>query len=251
MRAFLVLLIKELRSFFLSPLAWIVMALFTLINAFHFSSQVRSLTVAPSQFSLVQQMFGSIWFFMGFFFLVPLITMRLFAEERKLGTLEGLFTAPVRTVTVLLSKYFATVILYLVLLGPLFVFFIAFGRITGEEAAFHAGAFVGAGTALLLLGLFNIAIGVLASSLTQNQLIAAMVTFVLIMLHFFFGFLRGMISVPNSNYADTLDYISTIQHMNTFASGLIDSRAVIYYLSFTVLMLALTHVVLEFRKWKT
>lgn len=251
MSAFLVLLTKELRSFFLSPLAWIVMALFTLMNAFLFSSQVRSLGIAPSQFSLVQQMFGSIWFFMSFFFLFPLITMRLFAEERKLGTLEGLFTAPVRTITVLLAKYTATVILYLVLIAPIFLFFFVFTEVTGEKAAFHSGAFTGAAFALFLIGLFHIAVGIFASSLTANQLIAAMVTFVVVMLHFFFGFLRSMISVPNSNYADGLDYISMIQHMNTFATGLIDSRVIVYYLSLTVLLLFLTHAVLDFRKWKT
>lgn len=250
MRAFLILLRKELRSFFLSPLAYVLMALFVFMNGWLFASLVQAMRAAVSPRSLAANFFSSGWFWMGYFILFPLITMRLFAEERKLGTLEGLFTAPVRTLEVILGKYAATVILYIALMAPVFGFFILFERITGEGAVFHPGAFWGSALGLLLIGLFYIALGTFASAVTANQLIAAMITFVGVMLHYFLGFLHQFVSLSGSVWTSTLTYFSSIEHMNAFSDGLIDTRPIFYYLSLTILLLALTHQVLDYRKWK-
>lgn len=187
---------------------------------------------------------------MGFFILFPLITMRLFAEERKMGTIEGLLTAPVRTSEVVLAKYFATVVVYCVIVLPVFCFFPLFQVVTGQEAAFHGGALWGSALGLVLVGLFNSAIGAFASSLTANQLIAAMLTFVFAMLHFFLGFVLNFGLMSGSVWADELSYISTTEHMQALSEGLIDSRPIIYYVSFSIVLLSLTHHVLESRKWR-
>ncbi len=250
MHSFFILLQKELRSFFLSPLAWVTMALFTFLNGWLVVGIINAMRLRVSSRSLVYNLFESGWFWMGFFILFPLITMRLFAEERKMGTIEGLLTAPVRTAEVVLSKYLATVVVYLVIVAPIFLFFPAFQWITGEQAAFQPGALVGSALGLFLVGLFHIAIGTLASSVTTNQLIAAMVTFVFVMLHYFLGFMGRTGVISGSMWSDALRYFSTVEHMHLLSEGLIDSRPIIYYVSFSAVLLTLTHHVLESRKWR-
>jgi len=251
MRQFFILLRKELRSFFLSPLAYVIIALFTFLNGWLFSGIVNAMSMRVNQHSLVYNLFDSGWFWMGYFFLFPLLTMRLFAEEKKLGTLETLFTAPVHTAQVVLAKYVATCVLYVVIMLPIFGFFFLFEDITGEQAAFQSGSFYGAAAILLLLGLANIAFGCFASSLTSNQLIAAMITFVVVMLHFFLGYVLHFFgaNMP-AELLNKITYLSSIEHRKMFTEGLIDSRPIVYYLSSAILMLFLTHHVLERRRWQ-
>jgi ABC-2 type transport system permease protein len=101
MRVFLTLLTKELRAFFFSPVAYVVLALVMVINGFSFRAAIAMLERAPQPESLVTWTFNSQWFWLSYFFVFPLLTMRLFAEERTLGTWETRFTAPVRTWQVL------------------------------------------------------------------------------------------------------------------------------------------------------
>ncbi len=251
MRQFFILLRKELRSFFLSPLAYVIIALFTFLNGWLFSSIVTAMRMRVNQHSLVYNLFDSGWFWMGYFFLFPLLTMRLFAEEKKLGTLETLLTAPVRTAQVVLAKFIATTILYIVIMLPIFAFFFLFEDITGESAAFQQGAFYGAAAILLLVGIFNIAIGCFASSLTSNQLIAAMITFVVVVLHYFLGFIHYFGAKLPAELLAKVTYFSTVEHRHLFSEGLIDSRPIIYYLSSAIVMLFLTHQVLERRRWQS
>lgn len=250
MRPFTILLCKELRSFFLSPLAYVVMALFAFLNGWLFLGMVRAMQMQASPRSLVTNLFSSGWFWMGYFILFPLVTMRLFAEERKMGTIEGLLTAPVRTAEVVLAKYAAAVVVYLAILLPVFAFFPLFGAVTGEEEAFHSGAVWGSLIGLSLVGFFNVAAGTLFSALTSNTLIAAMLTFVFTMLHYFLGFLQNFGLVPGSGWSSGVTYFSTPEHMDFLSEGLVDSRPVVYYLSFSVVLVALTHHVLESRKWR-
>lgn len=250
MRPFSILFFKELRSFFLSPMAYVIMALFTFLNGWLFVSMVRAMQLQASPRSLVHNLFSSGWFWMGFLILFPLITMRLFADERKMGTIEGLLTAPVRTAEVVLAKYGAAVAVYLVLLLPVFAFFPLFRLVTGEVTAFQPGAVWGSLLGLFLIGAFHVSIGTLASALTANPLIAAMLTFVFVMLHYFLGFLQNFGMVTGSVWSKGMSYFSTTEHMNVLAEGLVDSRPLVYYVSFSVLLLSLTHHVLESRKWR-
>ena len=140
MRVFYVIFSKELRSFFSSPLAYVVIGLFGLLNAWLFVSIVTVMSMSVTPRSLVYNLFDSGWFWMGFCFLFPVLTMRLFAEEQKMGTLETLLTAPVRTIQVVMAKYFATVTVYLAALVPVFLLFLLFRGVTGQAEAFHGGA---------------------------------------------------------------------------------------------------------------
>lgn len=250
MRVFYVIFSKELRSFFSSPLAYVVIGLFGLLNAWLFVSIVTVMSMSVTPRSLVYNLFDSGWFWMGFCFLFPVLTMRLFAEEQKMGTLETLLTAPVRTIQVVMAKYFATVTVYLAALVPVFLLFLLFRGVTGQAEAFHGGALFGAAVGLILIGMANIALGVLCSAMTSNQIIAAMVCFAVIMLHYFLGFFQYFGGMPGSLMTAGLGYVSNVDHMRSFSEGLIDSRPFIYYLSFTALLLAMTHHVLEFRRWR-
>jgi ABC-2 type transport system permease protein len=250
MRIFFILLRKELKSFFYSPLAYIVMALLTLLNGVPFVLSLVVMRAGERQHSLVYLAFNSTWFWFAYLLLFPLITMRLFAEEQKLGTIETLLTAPVRTSQVVLAKFFAALIFYAFLWVPSLGNFLAFEWIAGESAAYTPGAFLGSYLILLLMGTLYIAVGCLASALTSNQIVAAFVALSLVLLHFFMGFLHLFTSRIPAAVSERVTYVSSFEHMRSFSAGLIDSRPIVYYLSFAAILLVLTQRVLDYRKWK-
>ena len=252
MRTYLILLGKELRGFFLSPVAWVVLALFMAITGLSFSGAVRDLGDKSQYQSVVEYTFfpGRFWYYYPFLF--PLITMRLFAEEQKLGTLESLLTAPVRAVQVLLAKYSAAVIFYIILWLPVLIYFAVLNWVMKGQVEFPRGALAGSYLFLLLTGLFHLALGTLASALTKNQIIAAITGFTMIALHFFIGdFLKTQAKDHPVELHSLVQHISITEHMQNFAKGLLDTRPAAYYLSFTVLLLAATHQVLEYRRLKS
>ncbi len=176
--------------------------------------------------------------------------MRLFAEEFKLGTIEPLMTAPVRDWQVVLSKFFGALIFYLILWVPPAFYFIIFQQITGQAAAHSAGAYSGSYLMLLLLGMFYLSIGCLASVLTRNQIIAAIISFCAITLLFFLGLVQFILLDVSSATRDLLGYFSAIEHMGTFSRGVIDTRPIVFYLTMTIVMLALTYQAFQSRKWR-
>src|SRR5260370_33756599 len=176
--------------------------------------------------------------------------MRLFAEEFKLGTIEPLMTAPVRDLHVLLSKFFGAVVFYLILWIPPAFYFVIFQYVARQPAAHSAGAYSGSYLMLLLLGMFYLSIGCLASVLTKNQIIAAIISFCAITLLFFLGLVQFILLDVRSSTRDLLAYFSPIEHMGTFSRGVIDTRPIVLYLSMTVVMLTLTHQAFQSRKWR-
>ena len=178
--------------------------------------------------------------------------MRLFAEEQKMGTLESLLTAPVRAVHVLLAKYFSAVIFYIILWIPNLFYLAILNWVADGRVDVPTGALTGSYIIILLSGLFHIAIGCLASALTRNQIVAAIICFTLILLHFLLGmFLLLMADNYPVQMTDFVNYFATTQHMSYFTRGLIDTRAIVYYVSFSVMLLTVTHQVLEYRRWKS
>ena len=184
MRTFFILLGKELRQFFLSPQAYVVLLLFMLINGVSFYASISALTRTTSGGSLVSWMFRTPWFYLSYFTVFPLITMRLIAEERKLGTLETMMTAPVRAAELVLSKYVAAVIFYLVLWVPSLANIYVFQFITSGAADVPRGPLIGSYSIVFLMGLLYLAMGLFASSLARNQIIAAIIGLVLVILSY-------------------------------------------------------------------
>lgn len=250
MQKFLTLLGREVRSYFYSPIAYIVLVFFLLLSGVDFFFQLSYMNGKPTPYAVQEAFFNSIFFWFAFVLIFPLITMRLFAEEFKLGTIEPLMTAPVRDWQVVLSKFFGALVFYIVLWLPTFLYFAIFKFVTGQSAANSTGAYLGSYMMLLLLGMFYLSIGCLASVLTKNQIVAAIISFCAITLHFFSGLLSFIMNEVSSTTRQLLGYFSALEQMGTLSRGEIDTRPMVLYVSMTIVMLALTHQVFQSRKWR-
>ena len=250
MRKFYTLLLREVRSYFHSPIAYIVLIFFLIISGIDFYFQVAFMNRQQVQYTVQEAFFNSVFFWFAFVLIFPLITMRLFAEEFKLGTIEPLMTAPVRDLQVVLAKFFGALVFYIALWLPTLLYFAIFQKITQQPAANSAGAYCGSYLMVLLLGMFYLSVGCLASVLTKNQIVAAIISFCAITLLFFLGLIQYILLDVSGGMRDWLGYVSAIEHMATYSRGIIDTRPVVLYLSMTGLMLALTYQAFQSRKWR-
>ena len=250
MRKFYTLLLREVRSYFYSPIAYVVLIFFLIISGIDFYFQISFMNQRQVQYTVQEAFFNSVFFWFAFVLIFPLITMRLFAEEFKLGTIEPLMTAPVRDWQVVLSKFFGALVFYLVLWIPTLLYFAIFLQVTHQPAAHSAGAYFGSYLMLLLLGMFYLSIGCFTSVLTKNQIIAAIISFCAITLLFFLGLVQFVLLDVSSAARDLLGYFSAIDHMVTFSRGVIDTRPIVFYLSMTIVMLTLTYQAFQSRKWR-
>ena len=240
---------KELRAFFLHPFGWVVLAFVATMQGLSMSTAMKQLEDKALTEDLVSIVFHSPSFWFYFLFIFPLITMRLFAEEERSGTLETLLTAPVRTWQVVLSKYLAALAFFVVLWIPAFLHFQIFSALTDIPPPFTKGSLMGGFLIVLLMGVFYTAVGTLASSLTSSQIGAGFITLGLLVIHFFLGYVT-IIWGDSMRSSDVFHYISCQEHLRYFTKGLIDTRPIIYNLSMGVILLIFTHHVVDFRRWK-
>ncbi len=250
MSKFFTLLKREIRSYFYSPIAYVVLVFFLLVSGFDFYIQLSFMNGRPVGYTVQEAFFNSVFFWFAFVLIFPLITMRLFSEEFKLGTIEPLMTAPVRDWQVVLSKFFGALFFYVVLWLPTLLYFFVFQKVTGQPAANSMGAYLGTYLMLLLLGMFYLSVGCLASVLTKNQIVAAIISFCTITLLFFLGLVSFIIQDVSSTTRQLLGYFSAIEQMGTLSRGEIDTRPMVLYISMTVVMLTLTHQAFQSRKWR-
>jgi ABC-2 type transport system permease protein len=250
MRKFSTLLAREIRSYFYSPIAYIVLVFFLLVSGVDFYFQISFMNQRAVPYSVQEAFFNSVFFWFAFVLVFPLITMRLFSEEFKLGTIEPLMTAPVRDWQVVLSKYCGALFFYIVLWLPTLLYFVIFQAITHQPAAGSTGAYLGAYLMLLLLGMFYLSIGCFASVLTKNQIVAAVISFAVITLLFFLGLVSFILLDVTSETRQLLGYFSAIEQMGTLSRGVIDTRPIVLYLSLTIVMLSLTYQAFQSRKWR-
>jgi ABC-2 type transport system permease protein len=228
----------------------VVLFYFLFLSGFNFYSQISLMNGYPTEITVVEAFFMPALFWFPFILSFPLITMRIYSEEFRMGTFETLTTAPVKDWQVVLAKFTGVLIFYCILWAPTLGSFAVFEYITGKLAANAAGAFWGTYLLLLLMGGFYISIGCLASALTKDQINAATISFTTITLLLFLGFLPDIMNITAPAIRDLFSYISAIQHMQDFSKGLIDSRPIVWYLSMTVLISYLTLQVFQYRKWK-
>jgi gliding motility-associated transport system permease protein len=250
MRKFYTLLLREVRGYFQLPIAYIVLVFFLLVSGVDFYFQISFMNQRAVGYSVQEAFFNSVFFWFAFVLIFPLITMRLFAEEFKLGTIEPLMTAPVRDWQVVLSKFFGALVFYIILWIPTLLYFGVFQKITHEPAANSAGAYWGSYLMLLLLGMFYLSVGCLASVLTKNQIIAAVISFCAITLLFFLGLIQFILLDVSGGTRDLLGYFSAIEQMGTLSRGVIDTRPIVLYLSLTMVTLTLTYQAFQSRKWR-
>ena len=226
---------RELRSYFNSPVAYVVMVVFLVIIGWFFSSNMFLMNVASMRivFEIVPLIF---------LFFVPAITMRLLAEEKKSGTLELLTTKPVRDVEIVLGKFFAAWTLLAAALAPTLLYFITLLSLGQIDIGPVVSGYLG----LLLMGAVYIAIGIFASSITENQIVAFIVSFLIVLALFLMD--KVLMYVPEA-FASTLEFLAIDYHFSNIACGVIDTRNIIYFGSLLGFSLLLATVSLERRKW--
>jgi len=247
MRNLLALTQRELKAFWYSPVAYVVGAFFLLLQGFVFWLLVAVLNdprMDPA-WTMSQIFFNGFWFWFSVLTIAPFLTMRTFSEEKRTGSVELLLTAPVTDAQVVLAKFLGAWIAYILLWSSTIVFFLVLRRFTPFDWAPVATGYVGT----WLLGSVLIALGGLASSLTRNQVIAAVLSFVLVLLLFSISILDVFIRDPESS--KLIRYLSLIEHLQDFAKGVIDTRPVIFYLSLTAIFLFLTGRVIGSPRWRS
>ncbi|MEK7386249.1 MAG: ABC transporter permease subunit [candidate division NC10 bacterium] len=246
---------KEMRLYFTSPVAYVVLTIFLVIAGWFFYNIFAFFTLASMQSamnpamardlnvtdSVMRPLVSNISVIL--LLLMPLVTMRLFAEERRSGTIELLLTYPVRDGAVLVGKYLAALALYALMLALTLLYpgiIVYFARL---EWGPLATAYVG----LLLMGGTFIAVGIFASSLTENQIVASITTFGILLIMWIIGWSADYVG---GVWGKVLQHLSIAEHNDNFAKGVLDTKDVVYYLNFIALALFLTLRSLEARRWK-
>lgn len=256
MKNVLTIMNRELRAYFASPLAYVVMACFLGIVGLFFVTYV----IIYSQWSMqaamnpmaagsggleeivIRNLYGT--FAVIMIFLAPILSMRLLAEEQRLRTAELLLTAPVTTGQLVLGKYlavlaFAAFMLLLTLQYPAYLMFMGGTPELGPLAAIYLGALLMTGSVL--------AIGIFTSSLTSNQIVAAVLAFVISL---FFWLIGSFGQVGAGEYSEFLGSLSIVTHYEDFMKGIVDTRSVVYYVTFIAFGLFLTQRVVDSGRWR-
>jgi ABC-2 type transport system permease protein len=247
---------KELHSYFVSPIAYIILTMFAVVFSFMFWNGLGQFVVAGMEMQMRGQSFPmninemlinpllhnvSV---IGGLFLIPLITMRLFAEEKRTGTIELLATSPVRDLEIILGKWFAAVLLYscvLLLTALNFAFLFKYGNPDWKPLAIgYLGLLLQAGAIL--------AIGTFISTLTKNQIIAGAVTFGVCILLYVFDWVSAYESAA---WARVLSYMSISTHFDSFVRGVIDSKDAVFYATVIFLGLFFTARSMESLRWRS
>jgi ABC-2 type transport system permease protein len=246
---------KEIRSYFSSPIAYVVIFGFLLLVGYFFYSLVwwfnaQAMQMAQNpyyaqQVNINEMVFSPLFHNMSIILILvaPLLTMRLLAEEKKNGTDELLYTSPLSVGQIVLGKYFAALVMLAAMLGLtalLSIFAFAFGN---PEVAPWLTGYLG----LFLMGATFIAIGLFFSSLTENQIVAAFLTFVTLLL---FLVLNWVTSSGSGTWQSVLGYLSFSQHFEDMTRGILDTKDLVYYLSFSGFGLFLAHSVIQSRRWR-
>ncbi|MDR2462793.1 MAG: ABC transporter permease [Verrucomicrobiales bacterium] len=242
---------REIGAFFMSPVSHVIFALFNLVMGFSFWFCAAYMGQGVRNITVMQVFFMIFYFWFCLIIMIPIFTMRLFAEEYKSGTIELLMSAPVLEWDVILSKFFACAVFYAGLWFPTLFYLSAYQTLTAHQVPVEWGALAMSYLLVLLIGLFYIAVGLFTSSLTKNQVLASFASFVIIALLFFAGFLGFTLMGSGPGAVKLVDYVATLRHMQLFAGGVFDSRPVVFYLSGTGLFLFLTYIVISLRKLRS
>lgn len=241
---------REVSRSLRQPLAYVVLFFFLLLTGINFQAGVTAMNIEPGTTSAVEAFFNSLLFWFPFLLVFPLLTMRLFSEEYRLGTIETLMTAPVGDAEVVLAKFLGAFVFYAILWLPILAYFGVFWWVTGQPAAETFGSLAGAYLMLALAGGFYLSLGCLASALTDNQIVAGIAAFALICIMFFLGLLWFFFPGTSPLMQSLAYYVSTIQHMADFSRGVYDTRPFFLYPSFTIFVLFLTYHTLQYRRWR-
>ena len=241
----LAILRRELISYFSSPLAYIVMTGFLLLQGMIFYLVLAFLNNPDAQTMAPMQAFfgGTIFFWLFLLFVVPVITMRLIAEERRSGCLEVLLTSPVTEAQVIAGKFVAALVFYAALWLPTGLYVVILRRHTDIDLGPVLAGYLG----VFLIGFLFLGVGTFALTLTSNHLIAAILAFVGLVTLFSVPLVEQLL-LSDSLIKATLGHMDLWSHMEDYAMGIVDTRHVVYELSVGVLFLFLATRSLELKK---
>lgn len=227
---------KELHSYFSSPIAYIIIiSMLSLFNIFFF------LIIDQNREVSLREIFQLMEFMLVFF--IPLLTMKLFSEEKSNGTMEFLLTAPLTHTMIVLGKYLSMLLFYSLLIALTATYYLIVQYFGSPDTASILSGYVG----IWLEGAFFIAVGLLVSSWTPNQIIAAMVSYLILFLLYFSASFTKFFT---GSAAEFFTQLSTRTHLENFAVGMITPSDFVYYLTGTVLCLVLTRLSIDNRLWQ-
>jgi ABC-2 type transport system permease protein len=229
------ILFREIKSFFGSPIGYLVIAIFLLLNGLF-------LWVFDGEFNILNSGFADLnpfftiapWILL---FLIPAVTMRSFSDEKKQGTIELLLTKPLTIWQIVGGKFFGAMLLIVIALLPTFLYVYIVSDLAFPSGNIDMGSIIGSYFGLLFLISSYTAIGIYTSTLSENQIVAFIIAVFLCFL-FYFGF-EGISSIFSEN-AQLISFFGMDYHFKSISRGVIDTRDVIYFLSFTFLFLSLT-----------
>ncbi len=246
---------RELKAYFVSPIAYVVLAIFLIITGFFFWNMLmyfnlRSMQMAQNPYmaggmSLNEMVMRPLFQNMSVIILlvIPMLTMRLYAEEKKSGTIELLFTAPLTDVETAGGKFLAAFFMFFLMSGLTLLYPFILSRVSTIEWGPVWSGYIG----FLLMGATFISIGLLISAFTSNQIVAAVLSFGVLL---FFWIIGWSSEFAGGIFSKVLSYLSIIEHFDDFAKGVCDTRDIVYYLSFIFLGLFATVQVLASSKWR-
>ncbi len=229
---------RELFSFFYSPIAYVVLCVFAILGGFIFLNT----SFAPGEPASLRGFFvGMVWALIP---ILPAISMRLVSEELRSGTIETLMTSPVGDVQVILGKWLGGLMFFAALLAMTLVYVVLLATWSEPDYGPIFSGYLG----LLLVGGVYVAIGVFASAMTKNQIIASILTIIIILFFTIFPFLLE----PNINasWRDALSFINILKQFEDFSKGLFDLSRLVYFISGIFLFLVMAVKLLESRKWR-
>jgi len=237
---------KEINGFLNSLIGYIVMIVFLLVTGLF-------LWVFPLEFNILDYGFAGLdgLFILApfvFLFLIPAITMRSFADERKSGTFELLMTQPLTDLQVILAKYFAGLVLVVISLLPTVVYYFSVYLLGLPVGNLDSGSIWGSYSGLLFLGSAFVAIGIFASSLTDNQIVSfILAVFISFILYMGFEFVYNFIVSGKTGLI--IESLGLNAHYSSISRGVIDTRDLVYFVSVTAIFILFTKISLESRKW--
>jgi ABC-2 type transport system permease protein len=244
---------KELAAYFTSPIAYVVIAVFLVFSGFWFYAQTINFWVASKEYAgnpevrlnLTEAVVTNIIWLMSFFtiFVIPGLTMRLYSEEKKLGTMELLFTYPVKDIEVVLGKGLACFTVYTVMLGFTLLYAVLLFVFGQPEIGPLVTGYIG----LLLIGFAFIMLGGFFSSLTENQIIAYILGAGILMLMWVLRYFADFFSLE---VGKVFTHLSTSEYVNNFSIGVFDTKDLIFYVNFSIFFIFLTLRSLESKKWR-
>ena len=238
--------LKEVRGFFSSITGFLVIIVFILLNSSFMWVFKGGNNVLENGYATLNSLFTlAPWLFL---FLVPALTMRMFAEEQRTGTLELLFTRPLTEWDIVLSKFLAALTLIIFSVLPTLIYFISIYLLGNPVGNIDIGGTWGSYIGLLFLGGIYAAIGVFASSITNNQIVAFIISVVFSFL-FYTGFDLISTVFENGQLAHTIEKVGIQFHYQSMSRGVIDSRDLIYFLGLGFIIVYATRLVLIRRKW--